>query len=353
MVVNEKKRNIGLPPGTLIYTGVKSEEAIKITYVEYDENYHSQEVFENTNQLPLHKSDDSIVQWYDVRGLHDVNLIESIAQNFGVHTLVMEDIVDVYKRPSYTEYTNGHFISLKAFEFNEHEQSVKPQAISIYFGKGFVLSFQEHDDDFFMNLRSRIAHSQGRIRKKGADYLAYAIVDHIVDKYYTVNDQLEELLEHIEQRLNDNVDSIDKGQLHSIKVNLVKLRRSVAPLREALNQFIRTESELVDDSTEVYLRDVYDHTIQITESIDTLRDVLSGLHDLYLSEISMKMNRIMQFLTIVTAIFVPLSFLTGVYGMNFEVIPELKHPYGYFILWGVMIFIAILMLWWFRRKKWL
>ena len=348
-----KKRKIGLPPGTLIYTGENTDIPISITYVEYDEQNHTTETYTKGQELPIHQSNEDIVQWYDIRGLHDTNLIQKIAESFGVHSLAMEDIVDVYKRPSYVEYKNGHFISIKAFEYDAQLNEVLPQTISLFFGKGFVLSFQEHEDDVFKVLRERILNSKGRIRQRGSDYLTYAIIDVVVDRYFHVIDSVEETLEQLEDTISNDVDSINKGQLQATKVNLIKIRKSVVPLREALNQFIRSESELIDYNTEKYLRDVYDHTIQVVESADTLRDILGGLQDLYLSEISLKMNKIMQFLTIVTAVFVPLSFLTGLYGMNFEVIPELKHPNGYFILWGVMLVITIGMLWWFKRKKWL
>lgn len=348
-----KKRKIGLPPGTMVYTGHKTDFPIQITYIQYDEGTCSTETYLKAKDLPLHQSDENIVQWYDVRGLHDTNLIQKIAEGFGVHSLALEDIVDVHKRPSYVEYKNGHFLSFKSFEYNTKEKEVKTQTISIFFGKGFVLSFQEHEDDVFKPLRDRIVGSKGRIRQRGSDYLTYAVIDLIVDRYFSVIDNIEETLEEMEDTISNDVDSINKGELQAIKMNLIKVRKSVVPLREALNQFIRSESELIDPRTDTFLRDVYNHTIQVAESTDTLRDILGGLQDLYISEISLKMNQIMQFLTIVTAIFVPVSFLTGLYGMNFEVIPELKYQYGYFMLWGFMVLITIGMLWWFKHKKWL
>jgi magnesium transporter len=348
-----KKRKAGLPPGTLIYTGHKTGIAVKINYTEYDQKHHKAETYKRNSELPLHQSNESLVQWYDIRGLHDTELIQKIAGTFGVHTLAMEDIVDVHKRPSYVEYNTGHFISFKSFEYDSKNKEVITQTISLFFGKGFVLSFQEDEDDIFEILRDRIATSKGRIRQKGTDYLAYAIIDVVVDHYYHVIDSIEETLEDIETAISSRVGQVNKGSLHQTKLNLIKVRKAVVPFREALNQFIRSESDLIDPSTEKYLRDVYDHTIQIVESTDTLRDILGGLQDLYISEISLKMNKIMQFLTIVTAVFVPLSFLTGLYGMNFEVIPELKHPNGYFILWGFMLLITVGMFYWFKRKKWL
>ena len=348
-----RKRKTGLPPGTLVYTGVKTDLDVKITYLEYNEAYYQFETYDKSDKLPIHQSNEALVQWYDIRGLHDINLIQTIAESFGVHALAMEDIVDVFKRPSYVEYKNGHFISLKSFDYDPLKKDVQTQTISLFFGKGFVLTFQEHEDDVFKVLRERIANSKGRIRQRASDYLIYAIIDVIVDRYFNVIDKIEETLEEIEETISNKVDTIDKGELQTTKVNLIKVRKSVVPLREALNQFIRSESDLIDPRTEAYLRDVYDHTIQVVESADTLRDILGGLQDLYISEISLRMNKIMQFLTIVTAVFVPLSFLTGLYGMNFEVIPELKNPNGYFILLAAMIVITIGMFYWFKKKRWL
>lgn len=351
--MKKNKKKIGLPPGTAVYTGSKSNLPLKITYIEYDGDQHKMEVYNRNQNLPLHQSDESKIQWYDVRGLHDIAFIEQLTKTFDVHPLAVEDIVDVHKRPSFEEYKNGCFISIKALQYNPDLEEVSNQNISLYFGKGFVLSFQEHEDDIFAILRDRILNKKGRIRDRGADYLTYAIIDLVVDHYYTVIDSLESEIEQTDFKISNNIDKIDKGDLQNIKVNLIKLRKSVVPLREVLNQFIRVESDIIDPRTETFLRNVYDHTIQVVESTDSLRDILGGLQDLYISEISLKMNQIMQFLTIVTAVFVPLSFLTGLYGMNFEYIPELKMSNGYFILWGVMLSIVIGTLLWFKRKKWL
>ncbi len=348
-----KKRKTGLPPGTLIYTGNKVDLDVTVTYTVYNSEEYEIEIYDNNSPLHIHQSEEHRIQWYDVRGLHDTELIKNIANTYEIHALAMEDIVDVHKRPSHVEYSNGHFISLKTFEYDKESNEVKPQSISIFLGNGFILTFQEYEDDIFRTIRDRISKGNGRLRKNGTDYLAYSLIDLVVDNFYHVLDRAEETLEEIEDKISFDIDSINKGQLQATKVNLIKIRKSVVPLREALNQLIRSESELIDPKTEKYLRDVHNHTIQLVESADTLRDILSGLQDLYLAELSMKMNAIMQFLTIVTAIFVPLSFLTGLYGMNFEKIPELKYQYGYYILLAVMLFITVGMLYWFKKKKWL
>lgn len=348
----KKRSKAGLPPGTILYTGVKTDIPIKITYVEYDDRNHKEEVYEHDLNLLIHQSQENIIQWYDIRGLHDENLIKKIAEIFGVHPLVTEDIVDVYKRPEYVEYENGHFITLKSFIYQEAEEDVTSQNISVYFGKGFVLTFQEHEDDVFAPIRSRIALSKGRIRARGADYLGYTIVDFVVDSYYSIIEKFQATLEEIENSINNDPESVNKSDIYNCRLNLIKVRKLIMPLREALNQFIRSDSALLDERTKLFIRDVYDHTIQVIDSIDSSREIVSGLQDLYISEISLRMNKVMQFLTIITAIFVPITFMAGLYGMNFEFMPELKFKYGYFYLLAIMLITAVSLIFVFKKKKW-
>lgn len=350
---HNRKRNTGLPPGSAIYNGKYTDGEVLVDYLEYDDQTIKDEKGRQGNEIVLHISDNNVVQWYDIRGLHDEELIKSIADRFGMHPLAIEDAVDVHQRPNYTEYQNGHFISIKSIGYDRVAKKVTTQAIGIYFGDGYVLSFQEKPDEIFDEVRNRITKSKGRIRSRKADYLAYALVDYIVDKYYQTLDIIEEEVEALEESISNATDDMDKGKIYSLKKEILKIRKSVSPLREAINMFSRSDSPLIEERTSTFIRDVYDHTIQVIDTTDNLRDILSGLQDLYLSEISMKMNKIMQFLTIVTALFVPLSFLTGLYGMNFEYIPELKIKNGYFILWAFMIICVLGMLYYFRRKKWL
>lgn len=347
-----KNKNIGLPPGSSIYTGHITDSEVIVSYVEYDQN---NVVEENSigGKLILHPSDVQKVQWYDIRGLHNEDVIKSIASRFGMHPIAVEDAVDVYQRPTFTEYDTGHFISLKALTFDKEALKIERETIGIYAGEGFVLTFQEKELDTLLNVRHRIMGSKGRIRSRKADYLTYAIVDYVVDSYFHVLDSFEEEVEALEESISNQSSDGDKARIFALKKELLKIRKAISPLREAVNLFSRSESTLIDSRTTTFIRDVYDHTIQIIDNVDSMRDILSGLQDLYISEISLKMNKIMQFLTIVTALFVPISFLTGLYGMNFEYIPELKYHNGYFILWGAMIISVIAMLFYFRRKKWL
>lgn len=325
---------------------------IKVSYLQYTEETFTEEVLNLRDGLVVRASDDSTLQWYDIRGLHDEQLIKVIADRYGMHPLAVENAVDIYQRPLYQEFDKGAFISLKHLALDE-AGVVQSQLVSIYFGHGYVLTFQEHEDDIFVSLRNRIRQSSGRIRKRQSDYLAYALVDVIVDDYFTVLDRLEQRVETLEDQLATDGQRLDKRQFFSIKKELLKVRKSVVPLREAVGLLYRTESPLIQDSTRSFVRDLYDHTIQITDNVDSIRDVLSGLQDLHIAVVSLEMNKVMQFLTIVTAIFVPLSFLTGLYGMNFVHIPELQHPQGYFILWGAMIILVIGILLWLRKRGWL
>lgn len=347
----KRKQNQNSPPGTIKYTGKRSDISIRVNYIEYDVDHYKQESFSDNGRIHLSKSE--IIQWYDIRGLHNEELIRKISETFGMHPLAIEDAVDVYKRPEYSEYSDGQFFSLKALNYNTKDQQIHFQAVSIYFGKSFVITFQENEDDLFALLRDRIELSKGRIRNRGADYLAYAVIDMVVDQYYTIIDQLEEEIEKIEELINVDIDNVNKSHIFNIKKQLIRTRKAIQPLREAISSFSRTDSELLDERTKPFIKDLFDHIFQIIDNVDSLRDIISGLQDLYLSEISMKMNQVMKFLTIITSIFVPISFLAGLYGMNFEYIPELQHNNGYFILIGVMVSIVVGMLYMFKKMKWL
>ena len=336
------------PPGTATYTGSRTEQDVTIRYIEYG-NETIQENEYNEESVIYHENNKDLVQWYDIQGLNNVELIRKIGENFGMHPLVTEDIVDIHQRPTFAEYEAGNFLSLRHISYNINE--VKKNVVSCFFGDGFVLTFHEQESDLFSELRQRIVKRKGRINQKKADYLAYAVTDFVIDNYFNILDQFNASIEDIEERVNSSTIT-DKSEIYTVKKNLSVFRKVIAPLREAINNFGRSDSDFIDDKTKLYIRDLHDHTIQVMENIDGHREILSSLQDLYLSEISMKMNKIMQFLTITTAIFVPLSFLTGLYGMNFEYIPELQFKNGYFFLLFAMLIITLIMIWYFKKKKW-
>lgn len=346
------RRKMGLPPGSIVFTGNQKVDKIRVHHLLYDASQlTSKELYSHENiELAVSKSE--IVDWYDMRGLHDTQLIENFGKQFNIHPLILEDIVDVSQRPKYEEYEKGVFLIARALHFDETNFKIKTEQVSIYFHNGLLLSWQETESDLFAAVRERVTLSKGRIRQRGADYLAYALLDVLVDHYFQVMDEVGNVIEQLEDDLLENPDSSIRERIHHLKKELLKTRKTIAPLREAINRFSKAENEFVQENSNIFIRDLYDHTIQAQEMMENYRDILNGLQDLYLSEISFKMNQVMQVLTIITTIFVPLSFLAGLYGMNFANIPELHHPQGYFILLGVMGLLAIGLLSWFRKQGW-
>lgn len=351
--MKEKRKKIGLPPGSIIFTGNQKEERVGIHYLLYNASHFEEHIFDNQKKIAFRQSSPDIVDWYDFRGLHDTKLIEALGAAFDVHALTLEDIVDISQRPKFEEYDKGIFIIIRALRFEKNSQEIKAEQVAIYFRKGLVLSFQETASDLFETVRQRIHSGKGRIRERGADYLAYALLDVIVDHYFFVLDEVEQLIEKLEEDLLKSTDTSIRERIHHVKKELLFARKNIAPLRESVNKFSKIESDFVDNRLSVFLRDLYDHIIGIIDTVESYRDILNGLQDLHLSEISFKMNQIMQVLTIITTIFVPLSFLAGLYGMNFDNIPELHYKYGYFILLAIMVSIAGGLLLWFKNKKWL
>ena len=350
--MTKKRKKAGLPPGTIIFTGNQKVEEIQVHYLKYDETRIKESVLKSHESIALEPSAPEIVDWYDMRGLHDTVLIEKFGQQFGVHPLILEDIVDTNQRPKYEEYKYGIFFIAKALHFDVEELQITIEQVSIYFCQGLCLSWQETDSDLFGAVRDRITLGKGRIRQKGADYLAYALLDVLVDNYFHVMDEIGNAVETLEDELLENPNNSIRERIHHLKKELFKMRKSIVPLREAVNQFAKAENDKIAESSQIFLRDLYDHTIQVQDITDNYRDILNGLQDLYLSEISFKMNQVMQVLTIITTIFVPLSFLAGLYGMNFDNIPELHYSNGYFVLLGIMFLVSVGLLIGFRKKGW-
>lgn len=293
------------------------------------------------------------VNWYDIRGLHDVALIESFGKQFNIHPLVLEDILHTQQRPKFEEYGDEVFIVASALTFDRQLHELNIEQIAIYFGKNFLLTFQENEDDTFVAVRERLATSQSRIRTCNSSYLAYALLDSVVDHYFHVLDRIEDRMDELEAQINKEPSRKVKENIHHLKYQLISMRKAVMPLREATSKFSRYEGSIMEASTSLFVRDLYDHVVRISDFLETYRDLLGGVQELYLSELSIRMNNIIQVLTIITTIFVPLSFLAAVYGMNFDNMPELHLRYGYFYLLGVMLLISISSLSYFKRKKWI
>lgn len=350
--IKERSKKAGLPPGTLVHIGERKIAEAKITVMDYGEKEFTEGEVKGVEECFLFR-DRPTVTWINIEGVHDAKAVEKLGECYGFHPLVLEDILNTDQRPKIEDYGDYLYIVLKMLH-NGGSEEIVPEQISIILGRNFVVSFQEGiEGDAFNQVRERIRTGKGRIRNQGADYLAYSLIDAIVDHYFVVLEQTGERLEDLEEELVTDPDSGTLHEIHALKREMIFLRKAVWPLREVVNVLERGESTLVRDATKIYLRDVYDHTIQVIDAIETSRDMLAGMLDIYLSSMSNRMNEVMKFLTIIGTIFIPLTFIAGIYGMNFEFMPELKWRWGYFLVMAGMAGIGIGLLLYFRRKKWL
>jgi len=347
-----KSKRAGLPPGTLVHVGIARTSPVRIQVIDYTgERVEEKEVASVEDCFPFR--DTPTVSWINVDGVHQIEIVEKIGRHYGLHPLVLEDLVHTNQRPKLDDYGDYLFIVVKSLNYDELRGEVSSEQISLILGKNFVLSFQEAAGDDFDPIRERIRTNKGRIRKMPADYLAYALIDAIVDHYFIILEQLGERIDLLEAEMVANPTNDTLQRTHRLKREMLVLRKSVWPLREVVGQLERGESALICKQTHVFLRDVYDHTIQVIDTIETYRDLLSGLLDLYLSTVSNKMNAVMKVLTVIATIFIPLTFIVGIYGMNFEFMPELHWRWGYPAILVLMLAIGTGMLFLFRKKNWL
>jgi magnesium transporter len=289
----------------------------------------------------------------NIDGVHQLDNIEKVGKYLKIHPLVLEDIMNTGQRPKLEDFDDYLFIVLKMLHYDEKENETKTEQVSLILSSNYVISFQESEGDVFDPIRERMRTDRGRIRKMGADYLAYSIIDAIVDNYFIVLEKIGEKIEDIEDELVKNPTPEVLQTIHRLKRELIFLRKSVWPLREVISRLERWESPLVHKSIDIYLRDVYDHTIQVIDSLETFRDMLSGMLDIYLSSVSNRMNEVMKVLTVIATIFIPLTLIASIYGMNFKYMPELDWVWGYPMVYVVMIVVSAVMLVYFRRKEWL
>ena len=350
----KKKKKIGEPPGTLIYTGEKIKVKSKCVFIKYnkDDFVISESEIED-NEAETFNIEKNKVNWINITGLANVKFIEKIGHFFDLHPLVLEDILNPLQRPKIEEFDNYIFIVMKKLLWNEEREEFNQEQISLILGNNFVVSFSEEESDLFKPIIDRIRIPKGKIRIMGADYLLYCLIDLIVDNYFIIMEFLNEKIENIEDTLVSNPEPKTLHEIYELKKSIIELRKFVWPLRELVNKLQREQSELISDELQIYIRDIYDHIFRITETLDSFREIIFGMLDMYLSSVSNKMNEIMKVLTIISTTFIPLSFLAGFYGMNFKYMPELSSTFSYPILIITMFSIFILMFYFFRRKKWL
>jgi magnesium transporter len=351
-LIKKRSEKAGLPPGSLVHIGEKKAETPKITVMDYDETHFQEKEIKTIEECFLFK-DKPTVTWINIDGLHQVEILEKLGECYGLHPLVLEDILNTDQRPKMEDYGEYLYIVLRMLNYNDKSSEIESEQISLVLGPNFVFSFQEREGDTFNPIRDRIRNSKGRIRKMGADHLAYTLLDSIIDNYFIILEKLGEKIESLEEEVVTRPTPETLQTIHHLKREMIFLRKGVWPLREVISGLERGESSLIKESTRIYLRDVYDHTIQTIDTIETYRDMVSGMLDIYLSSISNRLNAVMKVLTIIATIFMPLTFLAGIYGMNFKYMPELEWRWGYPAVWFAVVLISVSMLIYFRKKRWL
>lgn len=349
---NKYKKHIKQSPGSIVYTGENPTEKLFIDAFDYAKDFVNESELKSVEEAFNFKHTNSNT-WININGLNHIQDIEKIGKHYNLHPLIMADIANTSQRPKIDVYDDYIFVILKMLYYDENED-INIEQISLVLGKNYVLSFQEIEGDVFDNVRERLRLANGRIRTHGTDYLLYALIDAIVDHYYIVSETMGNKIEDLEEILfNGELKEDLSIQVLYLKKEVLKIRRAIFPIREIISRIEKNEHVLINPNSLQYYRDIYDHVIQLSDSIDIYREMVWSLMDMYMTSISNKMNEVMKVLTIIATIFIPLTFIAGIYGMNFDHMPELHFRYGYVILWGIMIVIFLGMLYYFKRKKWL
>ncbi|MBN2428921.1 MAG: magnesium/cobalt transporter CorA [Deltaproteobacteria bacterium] len=344
-------KKIGLPPGSLVHVGRQKVPQALLSVIDFDsEKLEKRQGLSIEDCLQL--KDSPTVSWINMDGIHDVSLVRKLGETFTIHELALEDILNTQHPPKFEEYESNLLFILKMLRFNPDNLNIEKEQVSLVVGNNYVITFQEEPGDVFDGVRKRLEKKSGRIRSRGADYISYALIDSIVDSYFFILDAINDQVTALEEELLDNPDRESLSRIHRFRNETLMLRKMVRPLREMLGSLLREEIDMIQPSTYPYLRDLYDHVIQIMETIETMRETLASLHDLYLSSVSHRMNEVMKILTVIATIFIPLTFIAGIYGMNFENMPELKWKWGYAGVWLVMLASFAGMMGFFKRKKW-
>ncbi|MFO7767549.1 MAG: magnesium/cobalt transporter CorA [bacterium] len=347
-----RTKKVGLPPGTLVHVGERKADEVRIELIDFGPDHWEERLLDSVEECEQYFGRDSVT-WINIDGLHEVETIQQLGEHLQIHPLVQEDIVHTEQRPKMEEYDGYLFLVARMLSLAEISDPIVSEQVSFILGEDFLITFQERHGDSFEPVRDRLRAGKGRIRRSGPGYLCYALLDAVVDHYFTLLEDIGEHLEQLEDELMSDPDQETVREIHRLKREILGLRRAVWPLREVMAGLERSETDLIADTTRTFLRDVYDHTIQVIDTVETFRDMLGGMLDLYLSSVSNRMNEVMKVLTIIATIFIPLTFLAGIYGMNFEYMPELGWRPAYFVLLGIMAVLGLVMVAFFRRKRWL
>lgn len=350
-VIKSRSKQRGLPPGSLVHIGEQKRSNTKLSLIEYNENvFNRKEISLNELSKLDYKRD--TIKWINVDGLHQVEILAKIGETFDIHPLAMEDILNTDHRPKIEYYEEYMYISSKILFYNSKNNEFDIDQISFIMSNKYIISFSEREIDIFEPVIKRLQHGLIRTRKLTTDYLLYCLLDIIVDDYFEVLESISEAIEDAEEEMTDNTTDKTLRTITKLKRQILFIHKGVWPLRDVLSSLGRGDSSLINESTEIYIRDLYEHVVQVMDTTETLRDILSGMMDVYLSSTSNRMNEIMKVLTIISTVFMPLSFIVGVYGMNIQNMPELGWRWMYPVLWLIMISIAGTMLYYFKKKKW-
>ncbi|WP_024821966.1 MULTISPECIES: magnesium/cobalt transporter CorA [Aminobacterium] len=348
---NPRTAKTGLPPGSLVHVGEQKTRQTSLRFMQYSENIFTEKSLSSLDEFDKNVVEDTEV-WLDIMGIHDIPVVESIGERFSIHHLVLEDILNTEQRPKAEDHDAFVYVILKMLDIDPVSLKIRVEQVSLILGNNLILSFQEEPGDVFDPVRERIRSAAGRFRRLGADYLLYALMDAIVDRYFVILECIGESIEEIEEALLENPDAHSIHDLYLRKRELLTLRHAVWPLREAVNSLRKTDNRLIQPETLAYFEDLYDHVIQVIDTVETFRETIASMLDLYLSSLSNRMNEVMRVLTVISTLFIPLTFIVGVYGMNFKYMPELDWKWGYIFVWLLMGLIISGMGMWFKRKKW-
>jgi len=351
-VIKKRSQKAGLPPGTLVHVGEEKAEAVRITVIDYDEQSFQEKQVTNIEECFEFKTTPTIT-WVNIDGIHNIEIIEKIGRHYELHPLLLEDIVTTWQRPKFEDFEKYLFIVIRMLNYNEQKQAIESEQMSLVLGKNFVISFQETIGDVFDQIRDRIRTGKGRHRKMGADYLSYSLIDAIVDNYFAILERVGEKIDAMQEDLVAERMEKTAEEIIKFKKEILQLRKSIWPLRELISGLQRSETELISEPTRVYLRDVYDHAVQVIDTVEGFRDMVSMTLEAYVSAISNNLNAIMKVLAVIATIFMPLSFIASLYGMNFKYMPELHWRWGYPVVLIVMVVATAGMVLYFRKKKWL
>lgn len=348
-------KKAGLSPGSLVHIGKRRLEGPRITVFEYDADTLHERVLPSLKDEASHcrKEDKDTVIWVDVDGISEADCITDLGQRFGLHQLVLEDVMNAGQRVKIEDYTDCLFVVLKMLDVDEENEVLFVEQLSLVLGKNFVITFQEQTGDVFDGVRDRIKNNKGRIRRMGADYLLYALLDAVVDKYAVVLDSMSEIVESLEEKLQTKPQSVSVNDIYVLKREVQFLRRQIAPAPNVFSDLVHQEPGLLSPSVDVYLRDVFDHSTRAAQNVEALHDMTQAMVEMYHSNQSARLNEVMRLLTVISTIFMPLTFIVGVYGMNFDNMPELRLHNGYYVCLAVMATVAVAMTIYMKRNRWL